>query len=65
MYNPRLLTLLRLLLLPRTQLLAEILLLRRQLALYREREAKPSLPGAMTKLIMVCSPACSTGAMRS
>ena len=53
MYNPRLLILLRLLLLPRTQLLAEILFLRRQLALYQERDTKACRPDAWTKLTMI------------
>jgi len=45
--------LLRLLLLPRVRLLAEILFLRRQLALYQEREAKACRPDASTKLALV------------
>lgn len=52
-YNPRLIPFLRLLLLPRVRLLAEILFLRRQLALYQEREAKACRPDTSTKLALV------------
>jgi len=52
-YNQRLLLLLRLLFSPRVRLLAEILFLRRQLALYRERKSKARRPDPWTKLALV------------
>jgi putative transposase len=52
-YNQRLLLLLRLLFSPRIRLLAEILFLRRQLALYRERKSKARRPDPRTKLALV------------
>jgi putative transposase len=48
-----LLLLIRLLLSPRVRLLAEILFLRRQLALFQERKAKPRRPSRWTKLALV------------
>jgi hypothetical protein len=48
-----LLLLFRLLFSPRVRLLAEILFLRRQLALYRERKAKASRPSRWSKLALV------------
>lgn len=47
------LLLLRLLFSPRVRLLAEILFLRRQLALYRERKSKARRPNPWTKLALV------------
>ena len=52
-YNQRLLLLLRLLFSPRVGLLAEILFLRRRLALYRERKSKARRPDPWTKLALV------------
>ena len=52
-YNQRLLLLLRLLFSPRVRLLAEILFLRRQLALYRKRKSKARRPDPWTKLALV------------
>lgn len=45
--------LLRLLLLPRVRLLAELLFLRRQFALYQERKARSRRPEAWAKLALV------------
>ena len=52
-YNQPLPTLLRLLLLPRVRLLAEILFVRRQLALFQEREAKACRPSRWAKQALV------------
>ena len=43
----------RLTLRPRAQLAAENLFLRKQLALYQERQVKPRRPGPVTRVILV------------